>query len=81
MADDVTASISLNLDNLAHALVHTLDGNGLSTFIFNLVALRDDDAWTAELVAELGEPYVPPPPWQGDTFGDGVPSSALRGEA
>ncbi len=56
----VTMPVQVSLETLAHGLVNTLDGRGLQTFIYQLVALRNEDAWTAELTEELTAPLNQP---------------------
>lgn len=62
MTDTVSARVALDLNELAKTLVENLDGDRLAGFIYNLVGLRSDKLWEAELIAELSEPYEVPAP-------------------
>lgn len=62
MTATVSARVALDLNELAKTLVENLDGDRLAGFIYNLVGLRSDKLWEAELVAELSEPYEVPTP-------------------
>lgn len=55
--ENVTIPVSVDLENFAHGLINTLDGNGVQSFIFQLVSLRNNTELDRELAEELGTPY------------------------
>lgn len=55
--ENVTIPVSVDLENLAHGLINTLDSNGVQSFIFQLVSLRNNAELDRELAEELGTPY------------------------
>ena len=56
LAKSVHMPVEVSLETLAHGLVNTLDSQSLQTFVKRLAELRDEDAWTRDLIEQLATP-------------------------